>query len=277
MTGQLINSAYTVVLMRLSCLLLLAPAARAGQASEKGDLSRELSSELTEITLQLRSERDWEALDRLRAARTLAGEDFQLYPAAVTALKQSLTIAAARGFQDIAGAALDSGADPGQYQNGYTPLFWAAYRGDSELAGALLEKGAAPDSTNHYGMTALVEPVWQNDIQTARLLVKSGANVNVRGKSGAPLIFDAAERGLTEMVKLLSEAGANLNLKREWHSGEPVLLAPVISGDEKTVQALIAAGADINAMWQGKRMSWHARKNDKRAVYKMLRRAGAKR
>jgi ankyrin repeat protein len=233
--------------------------------------------EFARLAIELKGDRSWQALDRLRSLRlTLGPSWYKDFPSLRTALAASLTSAAARGHSVLVGDAIASGAAVDVSTFGYTPLFWAAYRLDLKMTKVLLEAGADANTPNKHKVTPIVEPVWQDDLDLVRLLVAGGARVNVPGKSGAPLVFDAVKRGSTEMLDLLVAAGADLNAGLG-ADGAPILWQPVKDGKIEVVQALIDAGADVNAIFEGRTIAWHARKLAQKDIYKRLRTAGGKR
>ena len=112
--------------------------------------------------------------------------------------------------------------------DGTTALHWAAYGDDAELAALLLAAGADPDAVNRNGST--------------------------------PLALACANAGPTVVARLL-DAGADPHLAP---TGEPPILTCARTGSVPAVRALLARGADIDAVdaWRGQTpLMWAAAEN----------------
>ncbi len=167
-----------------------------------------------------------------------------------------------------------------------TPLFECAMIGFVERAEYLLKRGADPNRKNKYGESMLDcarrsnhvevvellleygatdEPVlgkaaidgcaesplhavaWAGQLEEARALLESGADVNYVDSAGEAAISGAAGWGHSEMVKLLLEFGARVDIVAKETSDYTPLHWAARSGCLKTVQLLVAAGADTFA------------------------------
>ena len=149
---------------------------------------------------------------------------------------------------------------------GSTPLAEAAKLGDARMVRTLLDAGAQPDKPNQDGETALMLAIKTGELPVVEMLIKAGANVNAKETfhNQTALMWAAdAPKNAGEIVKLLLAKGADFKpraLISDWGSqitsepraqyrpvgGLTALLYAVRSGCYACVQALIAAGADVN-------------------------------
>ncbi len=150
---------------------------------------------------------------------------------------------------------------------GAAPLTEAARQSDARLVKMLLDAGAKADSANPDGETALMMAISGGDLSIVQMLVNAGANVNTVEKfhNQTPLMYAAtANRNAAEMVKFLLSKDADVRpraLYSDWPSqitseprtqyrpvgGLTALLYATRSGCYECVEAMIAAGADVNA------------------------------
>jgi ankyrin repeat protein len=149
---------------------------------------------------------------------------------------------------------------------GGTPLAEAVKLADARLAKMLLDAGSGPEGANEEGQTALMLAIKTGDLSIVKMLVDAGANVNAVEKvqDQTPLMWAAAAtRNAGEMVKLLLSKGANVKARAkysDWPSqitsepraqyrpvgGLTPLLYAARGGCYECVEALVAAGADVN-------------------------------
>ncbi len=157
---------------------------------------------------------------------------------------------------------LSKGANPNARSKlGRTPLLIAAaYDGATEAARLLIEKGADVHARDRSGTTVLDQAAAANQIELARLLIEKGALVNSADEDGFTTLMAAAGNGdrNAAMVELLLEHGAAVNPKTgdtvEFVKNGPIALGHLTSlqiaagmANYEAVQALIEAGADVNA------------------------------
>jgi ankyrin repeat protein len=185
---------------------------------------------------------------------------------------------------DIARKLIEAGADVQQWDMfGQAPLFAAvANRSDSgltvqgiinetrglDIVRMLLEKGANPNMQLFYrpakarggplsrGTTPLIMAASNGDSEVMALLLEYGARADLpQADLQTPVSALAGARGnqdrLLEGLKLLVDAGVDLNVMAVPHhlqrafGGTPLHYA-VRAGNDRVVEALIEAGADIN-------------------------------
>ena len=149
---------------------------------------------------------------------------------------------------------------------GSTPVAQAAELADARMVKMLLDAGAGPEGANPDGQTALMLAIKTGEAAIVDMLIKAGANVNTIEKfhNQTPLMWAAAaQKNAGEMVKLLLAKGADVKrraLYSDWPSqitnepraqyrpvgGLTALLYAARGGCYECVEALIAAGADVN-------------------------------
>ena len=149
---------------------------------------------------------------------------------------------------------------------GDTPLAEAVKVADARMVRTLLDAGAGVEGANLDGETALMLAIKTGDVGIVQTLIKAGASVNTVEKehNQTPLMYAAAaKKNAGEMVKLLLSKGADIKpreLAYDWPShfseeprvqyhpfgGLTALLYAARDGCYDCVEALIAAGADVN-------------------------------
>lgn len=96
-----------------------------------------------------------------------------------------------------------------------------------------------PNIANTYDETPLMYLAIVGDVERARALIQRGAKVNRLGWT--PLHY-AASKGHIEMVNMLIQAGAIVDAPAP--DGTTPLMMAAYSGDQETVRAVLAAGAE---------------------------------
>jgi ankyrin repeat protein len=149
---------------------------------------------------------------------------------------------------------------------GSTPLAEAVKLADATMVKMLLDAGAGPEGANADGQTALMLAVKTGEMPIVDMLIKAGAKVNVveRLDNQTPLMWAAAApKNAGEIVKLLLSKDASLTPRAhysDWPSqitsepraqyrpvgGLTALLYAARSGCDGCIEAMLAAGADIN-------------------------------
>ena len=161
-----------------------------------------------------------------------------------------LHAAAAGGHHDTVTDLLISGASPrvGDAVDGRKPLHVAAAMGHAKVASVLLENAALVDALDDEGSSALMVASRNGQLSTAKLLLAAGANVDTRNDTGVSALGMAAEKGRAGMVEALLQHGAGVAAK-DYCLWTALHLAAC--SNQATVDALLDAGADVNAEGSG--------------------------
>jgi ankyrin repeat protein len=144
---------------------------------------------------------------------------------------------------------------------GRTPLeIAAAWEGSLEAVRLLIDKGADVNAADEGGGSVLAQAAFTNNLEVARLLIAKGAKVNTVDLGGFTPLHNAAGNGNTSapLVKLLLEHGAKVNVvsgdTAEVVKNGPLALGHLTplhtaaqNGNLEAVEALVKAGADVNA------------------------------
>ena len=139
-------------------------------------------------------------------------------------------------------ACVEAGTDPDvRDENGYTVLHHATVIEDTSVIALLLDAGADPSARSYDDHTALHFALRHRNSAVAAILVRAGADVNAAENDEiTPLhlaVYDSAA------TTLLLEAGADVHADADGTALHRAETAGV-------VDALLAAGADINAVGQ---------------------------
>ena len=191
-----------------------------------------------------------------------AGADPDLaMPEGETALMR----AARAGRPDAVEALLAHGADvhATEHWRQQTAVMWAAVEGNSAVARALLAAGADVQARSSGGFTPLLFAVRHNRLDTLGVLVEAGADVDDTLPSGMSALSLATLNAHYDLGVWLLEQGADPNADEQGWTPLHQLVwarrpnlgfnnpAPIPSGlvsDLEFVEALVAHGADVNAL-----------------------------
>lgn len=145
--------------------------------------------------------------------------------------------------------------------DGKTALMIAAQNGNAPLARLLLAHGAKVDARRLGAETALCLAADAKHADVVALLLARGANPEVRFGKGQTPLMAAAEHRDRKTVEVLLRHGANVNARNNWQMTALMYAASapafyVASAEPSadllgTVQLLLDAGADVNAVGYG--------------------------
>ena len=138
-------------------------------------------------------------------------------------------------------------ADPNaRSADGTTALHWATRNNDAMLVDRLLRAGARPHPENRYGVTPIALACESGSAAIVERLLKAGVSADATGPHGETALHTCAYAGSTAAVRVLVAAGASVDPGDSWRGQTPLMWAAAERHPE-TMQALIEAGADVNA------------------------------
>lgn len=158
-----------------------------------------------------------------------------------------LHLAAKFGHGFIVRTLLIEGADMDAVDKlGRTPLHLSSINGDVVGLQALLTAGS---DVNHRHSSTNFSPLdmaaYNGKVEALTALLRKGADVNARGERGMTALHTAAERGQAEATRILAKAtGVEIDCKDD--VGRTPLHLAASEGNLHTVEALVAAGADVS-------------------------------
>ncbi len=136
------------------------------------------------------------------------------------------------------------------------PIHDAAKNGDVAAIIAALDAGAGVDENDGWAT-----PLWyaarRGKEEAAKLLIARGADANLATKTSGPPLLGAIERKNGILVKLLLASGADPNAALATNSA---LYLAAKSGCLECVEALVDAGAEVNALNKDREPPIHAAK-----------------
>ena len=227
---------------------------------------------------------------------------FVLWLAAAGAAAAGTALGPADAAEAQDGAAvrslLDAGADVNAPQvDGTTALHWAAYHNDADTAELLLRAGADANAANRYGALPLSSACVNGNGALVKLLLAAGADANAASGGGElrvpsrsfaflrdadanaasgggeTVLMTAARSGSLEALQALLAAGAAVDATER--NGQTALMWAAAEGHAPVVEALLAAGADFRrTLDSGFSPMFFAVREGRAAVVRALLRAG---
>ncbi|HEY5920987.1 MAG TPA: ankyrin repeat domain-containing protein [Kofleriaceae bacterium] len=144
---------------------------------------------------------------------------------------------------------LDAGADVNARSGKYSLITLAVILNQPAILALLLERGADPDATNPIGTAARAGRAKMVDA----LLAAGAKPVPIDCERWQTPLLQAAYSGHAGIVKRMLAAGAAIDFVDDY--GRSALFLAAMEGPSKnhtkTVEILIAAGADVNQRGQG--------------------------
>ena len=129
---------------------------------------------------------------------------------------------------------------------GHPALVNAARYGFKSVAVLLVEHKAAVDLADRSGWTPLMYAAWDDDPALANLLLEHGAKLTATDQDGLTPLAIAAQNGKIKAAQALVIAGADVNAPVAKGGYTPLMLAS-ISGSMELAASLIDGGAKVNA------------------------------
>jgi len=117
--------------------------------------------------------------------------------------------------------------------------------GDEEAALDLIHHGAGVDDPTLQGIPSLLSTIDGGLIRVAEALLEAGSDVNIQDDTGNTGVLIASSRGKADFVMLFLDYGADVNIVGSYGMTALMRAVPV---QTKIVEALIRAGADVNAV-----------------------------
>jgi ankyrin repeat protein len=158
--------------------------------------------------------------------------------------------------------------------DGTTALHWAAYGDDAELVGLLLDAGADPDAVNRNGSTPLALACASAGAGVVARLLDAGADPHL-APTGEPPILTCARTGRAAAVRALLAHGADIDAVDAWRGQTPLMWAAA-ENHAPVMGLLLETGAAVDASSTGGFTAlMFAVRQDARDALRLLLEAGA--
>ena len=151
----------------------------------------------------------------------------------------------------------------------------AIKRNDYRTTERLLRANASPERTGSYGRTGLIIAAGAGHEDIVVLLLEHRAKIGARDKLGGTALSYAAQRGHAGTIGILLDAGAEIDTENR--QGLTPLMLAAGEGRLDAVQLLLERGADAGLHdYTGRTALDWARRNNRRAIERVLRTAGVR-
>jgi len=156
----------------------------------------------------------------------------------------ALSIAASKGFTDIAKKLIESGADVNLTNSyGGLPIHLASFYGYPEIVRMLVEKGSELNLLNQYGYSALHLSISKNFDEITYYLLDKGADPFVKDDTyGGTAIHWASNKNNLELIKYLNNNGVSISLPDK--DGSTPLLWAIFKKNHDALKLLVEKGAN---------------------------------
>ncbi len=125
----------------------------------------------------------------------------------------------------------------------YEDSLSAASLGDARQLTGLLDRGIDPNTVDAQGNSLLILAAREGQLDTVEALLKYRVRIDDRNLAGDSALMLAVLRGHDAVVQTLLKGGARVN-----HEGWAPVHYAAFEGRETALDALLAAGADVNAL-----------------------------
>lgn len=166
---------------------------------------------------------------------------------AATPPESPIADAAMKGNVEQVKSLIRDGLDVNMAQgDGMTALHWAARKGDVELVDFLVSAGANVAAVTRLGdYTPLLVAMRAGHEGAALSLVRAGASVTATTSTGVTPLHFAAQGGSVKVIEAMLAAGADIEAKESASSQTPLMFAASF-GRTDAVRYLISRGAEVN-------------------------------
>jgi ankyrin repeat protein len=160
-----------------------------------------------------------------------------------------LMIAAARNTTKTVASMIQAGFEPyGVDSKGVNALMYAAAFNSVDMI-TYLTQFFNISAVDANGRAALMQAASNNTPQAVQSLLSKGADLHSHDKDGATAIHYAAfSNPRWDVISLLIQAGLSVNERTTWQGLTPIRVTPWNPNALNIVEALVQAGADVNAL-----------------------------
>lgn len=143
---------------------------------------------------------------------------------------------------------LDRGASPDRSDGDRSPLEMASLLGDAEIVALLMRHGADADDPGPRERCALhIAAGTRGSLAVVGALLAGGASPNPRDERGMTPLVLAVLASQTSIVEALVAAGADVNTRVSSMRNAPIVAVAVRRGLPRSTQVMVEAGADPDA------------------------------